>query len=198
MRLLCGQAGEVVECSVHVEADGHGVSGGVSGISNAPAASMHDDEMQGEADEEVDEEEADRQAEEAAFQPFEPDDCSAPGEGFEVAHCPERLPNDIKVADKLALWFGPPYNTWHVGNVAEVNYRRTKSENVSVEFKDDTDGDRRDARQVPGHGRHVRCQQAVGAAQADRDQSRQRQRRGRGWRRIQRRCPVFLVQEAQG
>ena len=104
---------------------------------------MHGDEMQGEADEEVDEEEAGRQAEEAAFQPFEPDDCSTPGEGFEVAHCPERLPNDIKVADKLALWFGPPYNTWHVGNVAEVNYRRTKSENVSVEFKDDTDGETR-------------------------------------------------------
>ena len=38
VRLLCGQAGEVVECSVHVEADGGGVSGGVSGISNAPAA----------------------------------------------------------------------------------------------------------------------------------------------------------------
>ena len=47
------------------------------------------------------------------------------------------------MADKLALWFGPPYNAWHVGNVAEVNYRRTKSENVSVEFKDDTDGETR-------------------------------------------------------
>ena len=34
MWLLCGQAGEVVECSVPVEADG----GGVSEISIAPAA----------------------------------------------------------------------------------------------------------------------------------------------------------------
>ena len=47
---------------------------------------MHGDKMEGEADEEVDEEEADRQAEEAAFQPFDPDDFSTPGEGFEVAH----------------------------------------------------------------------------------------------------------------
>ena len=34
----------------------------------------------------------------------------------------------------------PPYNSWYVGSVAEVNKRRTKMENVSVEFKDDTYG----------------------------------------------------------
>ena len=40
---------------------------------------MHGDEMCGGVDEDADEEEADRQAEEAAFQPFEPDDFTTPG-----------------------------------------------------------------------------------------------------------------------
>ena len=47
----------------------------------------------------------------------------------------------------------PPYNSWYVGSVAEVNKRRTKMENVSVEFKDDTY--RCDARHFRGRGRHL-------------------------------------------
>ena len=38
--------------------------------------------------------------------------------------------------------FGPRY-TWHVGNVIEVNKKRTKSENVSVAFYDAVDGETR-------------------------------------------------------
>ena len=45
---------------------------------------MHGDEMVDSSDEEFDQEEADRQAEQAAFQPFEPDDFSTPGEGYQV------------------------------------------------------------------------------------------------------------------
>ena len=41
---------------------------------------------------------------------------------------------------KLARWFGPPYNKWYVGTITEVNRRRTKQENVSVEFVDDKYG----------------------------------------------------------
>ena len=39
----------------------------------------------------------------------------------------------------------PPLQTyaWYVGNIWEVNRRRTKSENVSVEFDDDTYGETR-------------------------------------------------------
>ena len=39
----------------------------------------------------------------------------------------------------------PPPTTyaWYVGNIWEVNRRRTKSENVSVEFDDDTYGETR-------------------------------------------------------
>lgn len=79
-------------------------------------------------DEDADEEEADRQAEEAAFQPFEPDDFTTPGTGFEVLPCPTKLPHDLQVSQKLARCFGPPYNSWYVGNIAEINKRRTKME----------------------------------------------------------------------
>ena len=50
--------------------------------------------------------------------------------------CPTKLPHDLEVGQKMALWFGPPYNTWYVGNIVEVNKKRTKSENVSVAFYD--------------------------------------------------------------
>ena len=43
----------------------------------------------------------------------------------------------------LARWFGPPYNTWYMGKIDEVNRRRTKSENVSVAFNDTTHGETR-------------------------------------------------------
>ena len=65
---------------------------------------------------------------------------TTPGTGFEVLPCPTKLPHDLQVSQKLARWFGPPYNSWYVGSIAEVNKRRTKMENVSVEFKDDTYG----------------------------------------------------------
>ena len=66
---------------------------------------------------------------------------STPGTGFEVLSCPAKLPHDLAVGQKLARWFGPPYNAWYVGSVAEVNNRRKKSENVSVAFKDDMYGE---------------------------------------------------------
>ena len=65
---------------------------------------------------------------------------TTPGTGFEVLPCPTKLPHDLQVSQKLARWFGPPYNSWYVGSIAEVNKRRTKMENVPVEFKDDTYG----------------------------------------------------------
>ena len=41
----------------------------------------------------------------------------------------------------MAQWFGPPYNAWYVGKIVEINKRRTKSENVSVAFYDETYGE---------------------------------------------------------
>lgn len=49
-------------------------------------------------DEDADEEEADRQAEEAAFQPFEPDDFTTTSTGFDVLPCPTKLPHDLQVS----------------------------------------------------------------------------------------------------
>ena len=82
--------------------------------------------------------------------------------------CPSKLPHDIELGQWAARWFGPPYNSWHVGKVkggmplalepspsdshiaksrdrcsppcaTEVNKKRTKQENVCVAF-DDGDG----------------------------------------------------------
>ena len=86
---------------------------------DADFVGIHGDEMCGGVDEDAGEEEADRQAEEAAFQPFEPDDFTTPGTGFEVP-CPTKLPHDLQVSQNLARWFGPPYNSWYVGSIAEV------------------------------------------------------------------------------
>ena len=108
---------------------------------------------------------------------MELDDFTTPGTGFEVLPCPTKLPHDLQVSQKLARWFGPPYNSWYVGSIAEVNKRRTKMENVSVEFKDYTYGvTAPDARHFRGRGRHLRRGQALGGAQAHPD----RTRRGRG------------------
>ena len=65
------------------------------------------------------------------FQPFEPDDFST---------CPAKLPHDLAEGQKLARWFGSPYNKWYVGKITEVNRRRSKQENVAVEFVDEEDG----------------------------------------------------------
>ena len=48
--------------------------------------------------------------------------------------------HDLNTGQKLARWFGPPYNKWYVGTITEVNRRRTKQENVSVEFIDENYG----------------------------------------------------------
>ena len=37
-------------------------------------------------------------------------------------------------------WFGEGYNSWYVGKITEVKRRRTKQENVSVEFEDEQYG----------------------------------------------------------
>ena len=54
--------------------------------------------------------------------------------------CLARLPHDLQVGQKLARWFGEGYNNWYVGKITEVNRRRTKQENVSVEFEDEQFG----------------------------------------------------------
>ena len=72
-----------------------------------------------------------------------PDDFSTPGEGVELLPCPSKLPHDLEPGQLLARWFGPPYNTWYMGKIDEVNRRRTKSENVSVAFNDTTHGETR-------------------------------------------------------
>ena len=41
----------------------------------------------------------------------------------------------------MAQWFGPPYNAWHVGKIVEINRRRSKSENVAVQFSNETEGE---------------------------------------------------------
>jgi hypothetical protein len=144
--------------SVHTDfrwpttADGEHMFAWDADANDAEFEGMHGDEMAGWADDEVDEEEADRQAEEAAFQPFEPDDFFTPGTGLEVLPCPAKLPHDLELGGKLARWFGPPYNAWYVGKIAEVNKRRTKSENVSVEFRRTV---RRAARLWPSRTRTV-------------------------------------------
>ena len=76
----------------------------------------------------------------AAFVPFAPVDFSTPGEGFNVLPCPAKLPHDLQVGQKLARRFGEGYNNWYVGKITEVNRRRTKQENVSVEFEDEQFG----------------------------------------------------------
>ena len=81
-----------------------------------------------------------RQEEAAAFTAFEPMDYTTPMEGYNVLPCPDKLPHDLKTGQKLARWFGPPYNKWYVGTISEVNRRRTKQENVSVEFVEDKYG----------------------------------------------------------
>ena len=63
-------------------------------------------------------------------------DESNPGEGYEVMSCPLRLPHDLEEGQKIARWFGPPYNEWFIGKVMEINKKRTKSENVTVEYTD--------------------------------------------------------------
>ena len=87
---------------------------------------MHGDEMGLEVDEDADEEEAARQEEAAAFTAFEPVDFTTPMEGYNVLPCPEKLPHDLNTGQKLARWFGPPYNKWYVGTITEVNRRRTR------------------------------------------------------------------------
>ena len=55
-----------------------------------------------------------------------------------------QLPHDLEVGQKLARWFAPPLQRLvHGQPIWEVNRRRTKSENVSVEFDDDTYGETR-------------------------------------------------------
>ena len=78
-----------------------------------------------------------------AFSPFVPDDFSTPGKGVELLPCPSKLPHDLEPGQLLARRFGPPYNTWYMGKIDEVNRRRTKSENVSVAFNDTTHGETR-------------------------------------------------------
>ena len=78
-----------------------------------------------------------------ALVPFEPDDYTTPGEGYRVLPCPAKLPHDLQVGGKLAQWFAHPYNAWHVGTIHEVNKRRTKTENVSVRFISEEEGETR-------------------------------------------------------
>ena len=78
-----------------------------------------------------------------AFSPFVPDDFSTPGKGVELLPCPSKLPHDLEPGQLLARRFGPPYNTWYMGKIDEVNRRRTKSENFSVAFNDTTHGETR-------------------------------------------------------
>eukprot|EP00966_Prymnesium_polylepis_P333088 7388556-Prymnesium_polylepis.1 len=55
----------------------------------------------------------------------------------------EAPPRPIEPGQRLARWFGPPYNAWFVGKVDHINKRRTKSENVCVAFNDATFGETR-------------------------------------------------------
>ena len=50
--------------------------------------------------------------------------------------CPHRVPQDLCTGADIACWFGPPYNKWYVGQIAEVNKRRTKQMNVTALFLD--------------------------------------------------------------
>ena len=61
--------------------------------------------------------------------------------GYEILPCPDKLPHDIEPGQKLARWFGPPYNAWFVGKVVHINKRRTVTENVCVAFSDETYGE---------------------------------------------------------
>ena len=60
--------------------------------------------------------------------------------------CPAKLPHDLEKgmhSNRMAQWFGPPFNAWYVGEIVEINKRRTKSENVSVKFNDAKYGETR-------------------------------------------------------
>ena len=54
--------------------------------------------------------------------------------------CPARLPHELEVGQKVARWFGPPYNAWYLGKIEQVNKRRTVQDNVTAEFTDKTYG----------------------------------------------------------
>ena len=82
----------------------------------------------------------DLQAERAAFEPCVPNDFVTLGEGFEVLPCPARLPQDLEVGQKVARWFGSPYNAWYTGKIEQVNKRKTIQDNVTAEFTDETHG----------------------------------------------------------
>ena len=101
---------------------------------------MHGDEMDGGITDSS-EDEMEEGGSGGALVPFEPDDFSTPGEGLTVLPCPTKLPHDLEVGGKLACWFAYPYNSWFVGKILEVNKRRTKSENVLVQFINPDEGE---------------------------------------------------------
>ena len=101
---------------------------------------MFGDQMDEAAEGGEDQEAADQQAEAAAFEPFEPDNFKGEGESFEVLPCPTRVPHDLELGRKVALWFGEGYNAWYMGKIELVNKRRTKQDNVTAEFCDETYG----------------------------------------------------------
>ena len=105
---------------------------------DAEFAGMHGDEDEDEdEDEKFDESAVDALLEQAAFQPYMPDDNATPGTGIDVLECPTNLPGDLVEGGQVALWFGPPYNKWFAGKIIQVNRRRTVSENVTAEFVED-------------------------------------------------------------
>ena len=50
--------------------------------------------------------------------------------------CPARVPKDLVVGNRVAFWFGPPFDKWCIGKITEINKRKTTSDNVKVQFED--------------------------------------------------------------
>ena len=50
------------------------------------------------------------------------------------------MPHELEIGQKVARWFGPPYNAWYTGKIVLVNKRKTKQDNVTAEFCDEING----------------------------------------------------------
>ena len=63
------------------------------------------------------------------------------GEGYTIEPCPRKVPKDLEVGMRIALWrVRRPLLSWFVGTIKELNKRRTVQENVTVAFEDEKYG----------------------------------------------------------
>ncbi|KAL1523152.1 hypothetical protein AB1Y20_018107 [Prymnesium parvum] len=50
--------------------------------------------------------------------------------------CPLRVPHDLHLGDKIAVYFADPHSEWFEGTICTINKQRTKQDNVTATFID--------------------------------------------------------------